>query len=263
MRNILTIAGKELRIYFTTPTSYALLGVFASIMAYFFQALIGEFQKTVAQSVQMNAEWVLEQLNLTDFVIFPLIMNIGVIFIFLMPILTMRLIADERRSKTLELLMTTPVRPVEIVLGKYIAALTIMLAMLFVTLLFPAVVALMGVSQDASPIDWRTVASGYLGAALLGAAYTAVGVLTSSLTDNPIIAAIMGFFILLMLYIAGASGAGQEGAIKSVMEYVSLSSHLQSFARGVIRTPAIIYYSSFAGFALFLAYRVVDAERWR
>ena len=263
MRNILTIAGKEIRIYFTTATSYVLLGVFASIIAYFFQSLVGEFQRTVAQSVQMNAEWVLEQLNLTDFVIYPLIMNIGVIFIFLTPILTMRLIAEERRSKTLELLMTTPVRPIEIVLGKYVAALTIMLAMLAVTLLFPLIVSLMGAAQDASPIDWRTVASGYLGASLLGAAFIAIGLLTSSVTDNPIVAAILGFFILLMFYIVGASGQGQDGPLKSVTEYISLGGHLQSFARGVIRTPAIIYYLSLAGFALFLSYRVVEAERWR
>ena len=261
MRNVLTIAGKELRIYFTTATSYVLLGVFASIIAYFFQALISEFQRTVATIVQQNASWMLEQLNLTEFVIYPLVMNIGVIFIFLTPILTMRLIAEERRSKTLELLMTTPVRPVEIVLGKYFAALVVMVAMLAVTLLFPAIVSLMGIAQDASPIDWRTVASGYFGASLLGAAFIAIGLFTSSVTDNPIVAAILGFFILLMFYIVGAAGA--QGALKEVTEYISLGGHLQSFARGMIRTPAIIYYVSLTSFALFLTYRVVEAERWR
>ena len=263
MRNVFAIAGKEIRVYFTTPTSYVLLGSFALIIAYFFQALIGEFQRTVAQSLQMNASWMLEQLNLTDYVIFPLVMNIGVILIFYTPIMTMRLIADERRAKTLELLMTAPVRPIEIVLGKYLAGLVMMLAMLGLTLLFPLIVQLLGAAQSGSPLDWRSVAVGYCGAALLGAAFVAVGLFTSSLTDNPIIAALLGFLILLMFYIIGSGASDSAGWWKSVLDHMSLGANLQGFARGVLRTPAVVYSLSLSVFALFLSYRVVEAQRWR
>ncbi len=263
MRNVFAIAGKELRVYFTTPTSYVLLGSFALIIAYFFQALIGDFQQAIAQSLQQQAAWMLEQLNLTDFVIYPLVMNIGVILIFYTPIMTMRLLADERRSKTLELLMTTPVRPFEIVLGKYLAGLVMMLSMLGVTLLFPLVLQLLGAASQGSPLDWRSVGVGYFGAALLGAAFVAVGLFTSSLTDNPIIAALMGFMILLMFYIVGSGASSGTGWWKSVLEYLSLGANLQGFARGVVRLPALVYAVSLSVFALFLTYRVVEAQRWR
>ncbi len=263
MRNVLAIAGKEIRVYFTTATSYVVLGSFALIIAYFFQALIGEFQRAIAQSLQMNASWMLEQLNLTDYVIYPLIMNIGVIFIFFTPIITMRLIAEEKRGKTLELLMTAPVRPIEIVLGKYLAGLVMMLAMLGVTLLFPLVVTVLGASQTGSPLDWRSVGVGYFGAALLGAAFVAIGLFTSSLTDNPVIAALLGFLILLMFYIIGSGAGGSEGVWKQLSEYLSLASNLTGFARGVLRTPSLVYYVSISVFALFLTYRVVEAQRWR
>ncbi|MEZ0311784.1 MAG: ABC transporter permease subunit [Myxococcota bacterium] len=262
MRNTLAIAGKEIRIYFTTATSYVVLGSFALIIAFFFQALIGDFQRTIAQTLQMDASW-LEQLNLTDYVMYPLIMNIGVILIFFTPIITMRLLADEKRGKTLELLMTAPVRPVEIVLGKYLGGLAMMLAMLGVTLLFPLVVQLLGASETGSPLDWRSVGVGYFGAALLGAAFVAIGLFTSSLTDNPVIAALLGFLILLMFYIAGSGAAGSESIWKSLLEFLSLSSNLTSFARGVLRTPSLVYYLSISVFALFLTYRVVEAQRWR
>jgi ABC-2 type transport system permease protein len=262
MRNTLAIAGKEIRVYFTTATSYVVLGSFALIIAFFFQALLGEFQRTIAQTMQMDASW-LEQLNLTDYVMYPLIMNIGVILIFFTPIITMRLLADEKRGKTLELLMTAPVRPVEIVFGKYLAGLTMMLAMLGVTLLFPLVVEVLGASQTGSPLDWRSVGVGYFGAALLGAAFVGVGLFTSSLTDNPVIAALLGFLILLMFYIVGSGGGDSSGVWKSLLEFLSLSSNLTSFARGVLRTPSLVYYLSISLFALFLTYRVVEAQRWR
>jgi ABC-2 type transport system permease protein len=190
-------------------------------------------------------------------------MNIGVIFIFFTPIITMRLLADERRGKTLELLMTAPVRPVEIVAGKYLAGLVMMLAMLLVTLLFPLVLELLGAAQAGSPLDWRSVGVGYLGAALLGAAFVSIGLFTSSLTDNPVIAALLGFLILLMFYIIGSGAGGGEGVWKALAEHLSLASNLQGFARGVLRTPSLVYYLSLTFFGLFLTYRVVEAQRWR
>src|SRR6476646_4681866 len=193
MRNTLAIAGKETRVYLTTWTSYAIFGAFVLITAFFFQRLVIEYQYRAMQFMQMQAESAMQQMNLTDWVMGPLFMNITVFFLFMLPILTMRLISEERKGKTLELLMTTPVRPIEIVVGKYLSALLIMGMMLALTVMFPLLLHIFGGTpgQD-SPLDWRSVGVGYGGMFLLGAAFVAVGLFASSVSESQIVAVITG-----------------------------------------------------------------------
>jgi ABC-2 type transport system permease protein len=263
MRNTLAIAGKETRVYLTTWTSYILFGAFMLITAFFFQRLVIEFQLRAMQFMQMQAQNMMEQMNLTDWVMAPLFMNITVFFLFMLPMLTMRLIAEEKKSKTLELLMTVPVRPLEIVLGKYLSGITIMGIMLALTVIFPVLLQVYGGSGDASPLDWRSVAVGYGGMFLLGAAFVSVGLFASSVSESQIVAVIVGFAILLMFYVIGLAARGQEGFWQNFFQYMSVSSHLEGFVRGVVRLTDVVYYLSLIFVGLFLTFRVVEAQRWR
>ncbi|MBI3178967.1 MAG: ABC transporter permease subunit [Deltaproteobacteria bacterium] len=261
MRNVLTIAGKELRIYLTTWTSYILFGAFMLITAYFFQVFVIRFQLDAQEMMQRQAG-MLEHLNLTDRVLLPVFANISVFFLFLLPVLTMRLVAEERRGKTLELLMTLPARPLEIVLAKYLAAVAIMGMMLALTVVFPVLLHAFG-TGEASPVDWSTVLTSYVGLALMGAACVAVGLFTSAVTESQIIAAVVGFGTLLILYVIGGDPEGQGGVWQSVLDYLSITSHLEKFVRGIVRISDVAYYLSLAFVGLFLTHRVVEAQRWR
>lgn len=262
MRNTLAIAGKDIRVYLTTWTSYILFGAFLLITAFFFAALVEQYQFVSLQAAQQP--WMLEQLNLTDTVMGNVFRNVSVFFLFMLPILTMRLIAEERKGNTLELLMTVPARPFEIVAGKFLAALAIMALMLALTLVFPLLLTLYGGTEGgASPLDWNTVLVGYIGMFLLGAAFVAVGLFASSVTESQIVAVIIAFAILLMFFVIGYAARGREGFWQGFFSYLSLTDHLEDFIRGIVKVQAVVYYLSLAFLGLFLTYRVVEAQRWR
>jgi len=263
MGSIIAIAAKELRVSLTTWTSYILFGAFILISAFFFQQLVAEFQMQAMQFQQYQYREYLSRLNATDFIVAPLMSNLTVFFVFLLPISTMRLFAEEKRSKTLELLMTVPVRPIEIVLGKYLAAVVLMLMMLGFTLIFPAILSFYGQSAEVSPVDWQTVTTAYLGLALMGAACVAIGLFASSVTESQIVAVIISFAALLMLYVIGMAARGEQGYWESILLYLSMTHHLESFVRGTIRSVDLAYYASLIFLSLFFTWRVVEAERWR
>ena len=263
MGKVLAIAGKDARIYLTTWTSYILFGAFILISAFFFQRLVIEFQLRTLDYAQNQQSWAMERMNLTDWVLGPVFMNMSVFFLIMLPMITMRLLAEERRSKTLELLMTAPVRPVQIVLGKYLAALLIMSIMLGLTVLFPVLLQIFGGADGASPVDWRTVATSYLGLFLMGAATVAIGLFASSVTDSQIVAVIIGFAVLLMFWVIGLAARGQEGAWGGVLEYLAITTHLENFVRGILKLSDAVYYVSLSFVGLFLTYGVVESQRWR
>src|SRR5262249_48930497 len=156
--------------------------------------LVGQFQYYSQQYVANQADYMLEQMNLTDMVMGNVFRNVGVFFLFILPILTMRLIAEEKKGKTLELLMTSPVRPSEIVIGKYLAALLMMVIMLGLTVIFPLLLQIYGgntLPGAAGPLDWGTIGVGYLGMFLLGASFLAVGLFASSISESQIVAVIV------------------------------------------------------------------------
>jgi len=264
MRNIWAIAVKETRIYLTTTTSYVLMAAFTLISAFFFQRLVVEFHIRALQYMQLGDNSAEQQMNLTDWVMAPLFVNITIFFLFMLPILTMRLLAEERRQKTLELLMTTPVRPIEIVLGKYAAAAFIMSLMLGLTALFPALLELVGGGAGGhSAIDWHVMGTAYLGMFLLGSAFVCVGLCASSLSDSQIISVIVGFAVLLMFYVIGLAARGQEGVWQAALQYLSVNTHLEGFVHGVVRLTDVVYFLSLSVMGLFFTYQVVEAQRWR
>jgi ABC-2 type transport system permease protein len=249
------IFKKEMRLYFTSPVAYVIVTIFLLIAGYFFYSIFAFFTMASMQSAMNPAMG--RELNVTDSVLRPLFSNISVILLLLMPMVTMRLFAEERRSGTIELLLTYPVRDGAVLVGKYLAALALYAMMLFLTLLYPGIVSYF------ARLDWGPVLTGYLGLLLLGSTFLAVGVFASSLTENQIVASIISFGILLIFWILGWSADYAGGAWGKVLSDLSIIEHFDNFGKGVIETKDVIYYLNFTVLALFLTLRSLETRRWK
>ena len=237
MRNILTITSKETITYFTSPMAYIIAGVFLALTGYFFVQNIG-----VPFAEATNRGW---------------IQDASFVFILWSPAMTMRLLAEEQKLGTLELLMTSPIRDYEIVLGKYIATVIILLVTLVLTLFYGLLLVWFG-DPDLGPF-----LSGYLGLILYGATTLAIGILASSLTSNQVVAAVVGFGSLLLLTLIAQAANVTSGSTAVFLEQISLSGHFDDFTRGIIDTNNIIYYLSATAVFLFLTVRNLESRRWR
>ncbi len=249
------IFKKEMRLYFTSPVAYVVLFIFLLISGYFFSSLFAFFSLISFQSAMNPA--LARDLSVTEGVIRPLFSNVSVILLFLMPMLTMRLLAEEKKSGTIELLLTYPIRDGEVLIGKYAAALTLYAIMLGLTALFPGMVAAF------ARLELGPLLTGYLGLFLLGAAFLAVGVLTSSLTENQIVAAFANFGVLLVFWMIGWSADLAGPAWGKLLSHLSILEHFDNFAKGVIDTKDVIYYLNFTVLCLFLTLRTLESKRWR
>lgn len=249
------IYKRELSAFFISPIAYVVAGVFLIICGYFFYSLTA-FYHLVSFQAGHGAMFG-GRLNPTEGIIRPLVANMGVISLFVVPLLTMRLFAEEKRQGTIELLFTYPVTDLQALAGKFTAALTVYLSMLAVTGIYPLFLAWI-TELEAGP-----VAAGYLGLVLLGAAFVAIGCFASSLTENQIIAAVVTFGLLLMLWVVGWSADVATGSISRLLSYLSLIEHLEGFSKGVVETRSVVYYLSVTVFGLFLTLRVLESRRWR
>ncbi|MBI4271858.1 MAG: ABC transporter permease subunit [Candidatus Rokubacteria bacterium] len=249
------IFKKEMRLYFTSPVAYVVVTIFLLIAGYFFYSIFAFFTLASMQSAMNPA--MARDLNATDSVMRPLFSNVSVILLLLLPLLTMRLFAEERRSGTIELLLTFPVRDGAVLIGKYLAAFALYAIMLGLTVLYPGIVAYF------ARLETGPVFTGYLGLLLMGAAFIAVGIFASSLTENQIVAAITTFGTLLIFWILGWSADYAGGAVGRVLQHLSILEHNESFAKGVLDTKDIIYYLNFTILALFLALRSLETRRWK
>jgi len=253
MRNVVTIARKELQGYFASPIAYVVIGFFALLFGYFFYTFLYFFER---QSMQM-APGMGAPLNVNQALIGPAFMNVSVIVLFVMPMITMRTYAEEKRSGTMELLLTSPLTDVQIILGKFFGALALYALMLAVTLIHVAVLFLYG-----SP-EWKPVATGYLGLLLMGSCFISAGLFISSLTKNQIVAGMVSFAVFLMLWVINWLGQSFGPTGQAIVTHLSITDHLDDFARGIIDTKHLVYYLSFIVFGLFLTAKSVDSERWR
>ena len=254
MRNILTIARKELKTYFTSPIAYIVLAISAVIFGFFFYSALAFFVQRGMQS-QMMGRGV--PMNVNEFVIRPLLMNLSVISLFLLPMITMRLYAEEKRSGTIELLLTSPVRDLELILGKLLAAFVLYAAIMGLVLANLAVVFIRG---DA---DWKPVAAGFLGVGLMGAAFLSLGMLLSTFTRNQIVAGALTFGLFLMLWVLDWVSAYSSSTVGQVASYISMTTHLENFAKGVIDLRDVVYYLSVIFLGVFLTQRSLESLRWR
>jgi len=260
MKNAIAIAKKELNIYFATPIAYVMFTLFVVIGSYFFLRLLGSYEQASLMYMRFNSPEMMNRLNFQDAIFRNLFGNLGVILIFIIPFLTMRLVAEEKRQKTMELLYTTPITPGEIVWGKYLAAILILVCTLALTLLYPVLVQL--VAKDQTGVEWRSIFLGYAGLFLLGAAYMALGLFISALTESQVVAALITFVVLLMTLIIGWTAQETEGSMREVVTYLSSVSHLDSFSRGTLDLKDLVYFLSICALGLFATHRAIEAHRW-
>ena len=256
MSNILAIAHKELKSYFASPIAYVVIGFFALLFGYFFVALLAFFERQSMQMAQMGMMGEAPTMNVNQQLIRPLLMNASVIILFVLPMITMRTYAEEKRSGTIELLLTSPLTDLQIIIGKFLGAMALYAAILAVTLVHMAVLFAYG-----NP-EWRPIATGYLGLLLMGGCFISVGLLISSLTRNQIVAGMITFAVFLLLWVINWIGVFFPTA-EAVLTYLSITDHLDDFTKGVIDTKHLVYYLSFIAFGLFLTVRSVETERWR
>ena len=254
MRNILAIAHKELRAYFASPIAYIVIGFFALLYGFFFIAIMRYF---VGQSMQAGLMGGAQAMNVNQQLIRPLLQNVTVVVLFLLPMVTMRTYAEEKRSGTIELLLTSPVTDFEIVMGKFLGAMALYCAMLAVTLFHVAVLYLYGRPE------WKPIVTSYLGLILFGGCFISVGLFISSLSKNQIVAGSVTFVIFLLLWVINWIGSFAGPTGDKLTAYLSIVDHFDDFSKGVIDTTHIIYYVSFITFGLFLTAKSVDSERWR
>ena len=235
--NTFNIAWKETKAYFGTPAAYVVGAMFLGLTGVFFVAdITAPFAEA---SVRGIVEWA------------------SFFIVFLAPLLTMRLLAEEQKLGTLELLLTSPVRDWEVVLGKYIASLLILLAILTATFYYLILLFSFG-EPDVGPVF-----SGYLGLVLYGAASLAIGLLGSSLSSNQIVAAVVGIAILLMLSFVNRVGIIVSGIAKEVADGLSMNERIADFSRGVIDTSSLVFFLSLSAVFIFLTIRSLETRRWR
>lgn len=248
---IFTIAARELRSMFLSPLAWSILAVVQLITGYMFLINIDGFRQ-----VQPRLAGLEGAPGLTDLVIAPLLGSAAVVLLLVVPLLTMRLISEERRSHTLSLLLSAPLSMTQIVLGKYLGLLGFLLLMLGMIALMPLALLFGG------KIDGGQFAAGLLGLALLLASFAAVGLFMSTLTSQPTVAAISTFGVLLLLWILDWAGAAQAQQTPSeLFTYLSLVNHYEALLRGVFRSSDIVYYLLFILTFLVLSIRRLDAHR--
>jgi len=263
MRAALAIARKELTVYLTTPMLWVMLMVVALFAALFFNGSLDAYRFLTLRAMQLQGAGVLEHLNLTDRVVSPLFGSVAVLLLIEAPFLSMRLFAEERRARTLELLLTAPVRPSAIVAGKYLAALAVMALSVLLVGLFPAALSLYAQgAQGGAAVEWQTVGTGLLGLLLLSAAATALGMFFSTLTESPLVAGLVSLITLLVLWVATIFTVGVEGPLREVASALSASEHLAAFLQGRIELKDVVYYLSIAVLGVWLSDRALEGSRW-
>ncbi len=257
MKNAFTIAGKELRSYFVSPIAYVVLTGFLLLGGWFFFNLLSRFNLLISMYSAMRNPEAQMRLNLNEFVIAPLLHNLSVVLVILVPVITMRSFAEEKRAGTYELLMTSPLSVSEIVAGKFLGAVGFILVMLGLTGVYPLMLLAFG-----NP-ELGVIAAGYFGLLLLSVAFVTIGLLTSSLTENQIIAAVTCLVSLLLLYVISWPAETAGATMGAVLKYLSLTEHFSEMVRGVIDTKDLAYFASVIVLALYLTHRSVESIRWR
>ncbi len=256
MTPVKAIIAKELRSYFVSPVVYVVGAVFLLIFGVLsYLAVVNAGNQAIRF---MQIQGATAQINLNELVFRPTFYSTAIVLLLTLPILTMRLFAEERKLRTFELLMTAPIGINDIVVGKFLSVYLIFLGLLGLTGLVPLTLSVF------SDFDWNPVLTGYLGLALMGALFLATGVFASALTENQIVAAFLSFGLLILIWLLGALGSilGDTPA-GNVISYLSFIEHYDHLVRGLVDTKDLVYYLSGIVLMLFLAHRVVESARWK
>jgi len=254
VRNISSIAGKELKGYFASPVAWVMMGLFALIFGYFFLSYLTYFVRNSMQAMMGGGP---QNMNINMELVRPLLSNASVLVLFLLPMVTMRTYSEEKRSGTIELLLTSPLTDFEIIIGKFLGTVGLYLGLLAVTAVYIGILFLYGRPE------WRPLVAGYLGLLLLGGCFIAVGLLISSMTKNQMVAGAATFIVGLLFWIISWFADSTGPVTAQVLSYLSITEHFDDFGKGIIDSKYLIYYLSFISFGLFLTLKSVDSERWR
>ncbi|MCH8312105.1 MAG: ABC transporter permease subunit [Nitrospinae bacterium] len=255
MRNAWVVAKRDLGSYFNSPVFYVVTTVFLMIYSFIFFQILTFFSFQSVQAGQFRGMNV--GLNLNDMVIEPSFHNMAVTLLLIIPALTMRSFADEKKSKTYALLLSSPIDLKEIIFGKFLACMTVVTVMVLLSSYNVGFLLILG-EPEIGPI-----VTSYLGILLMSGCYVGIGVFASSLTDNQIIAAVIAFGMSLFMWIIGWAAQAASAEMGELLHYLSLVDHMQRFLKGIVDTSDVVYYLSFILFFLFLTHRVLDSERWR
>ena len=253
MRNIWIICCKELRSYFVSPIAYAVIALFALIFGFAFYSELRLFMNFMFRSQMMGGG---QPVSVNE-PIRGMLGFAGTLSLFLVPLIAMRLFAEEKRNGTMELLFTSPIQDLSIVVGKWMGAMLLYMGALAVAGLNVALLFAWG-----KP-DWRPVLVAYLGLVLQGGCILAIGTLVSACTSNQIVAGGAAFFVSLVLYLLNWSTEYDSSTLSKVLNYLSLIPHMENFGRGILSLKDVVFYASFIFFALFLTLRQLESVRWR
>jgi ABC-2 type transport system permease protein len=259
MQNLYAIYRKELAHYFVSPVAYILIGVFLIVAGFFFNIILASaIQNGFAAQMQSMRFGMPSDFDVPGAVLRSFLGLLSTLVLFLSPLLAMGVYAEERKRGTIELLMTSPITDAEIVLGKFLASLT-----LYAIMMLPTAILLGFMNFRSEPhLPWRMLLIGYAGILLLGSSLLALGSLISSFTENQLIAGVLTFAVSLVIWVIDA-GRKAEGWKGDLFGYLSLVRHFDDFARGVVDTSALIYYFSFIFLCMFLTVRSLESMRWR
>jgi ABC-2 type transport system permease protein len=255
MRGWYAVFCKETANFFVSPIAYAVMACFLLISGFFFWANVS-FMSLISLQAASNP-MISERINVNDVVIRPLVQNMSIILLFVMPLLTMRLFSEEKKTGTIELLLCYPITDMGVLLGKFIATLLMLATMLLGTFTFPIMLA--GVGKP----DFGIFFGGYLGLFLMGAAFAALGMFISSLTENQIVAGAISFGAALLCWVLSWSSTMTSETTGLVLKQLSILEHLDSFNKGILSLPDVSFFVLFIAFFLFLTLRSLESYRWR
>jgi ABC-2 type transport system permease protein len=255
MSRVAAIYRRELTYFYNSIIAYVVTMVFVLLAGYFFYSLVGFFSLASLQVIQnpMAAQ----RLSLTEGVLRPFFANLSVVLVLIVPLLTMRLLAEEQKMGTAELLFTYPISEWHVILGKYFAALSVVAVMLALTLVLPLFL------EARVDVEWGAVLTGYLGLFSLGLAYVALGLFFSAISENQIVAAVLTFGVSLLVLLIGWVTPFVSAGVARVVSEISILEHFEGFSKGVIDTNDVVYYLNFSALFLFLCSRILESNRWR
>jgi ABC-2 type transport system permease protein len=255
MHSWYAVFKREVQAYFTLPIAYVMMGGLLLIVGLLYYLSFRYFLGVSFEA--MRNPMMAEELDLSAMVVGTTIGTIGVVSVFTLPLLTMRLWAEEKRTGTVELLLTFPLRDSDIVLGKFFAVLAVYGVLLLLTLLYPLLTAMFGT------VDPGIILSGYLGTLLLGATLLAFGFLCSTWTENQIVACVFAWSGFLFFWLIGHAADFVGGTVGKIFTHLSLANHHENFVKGMIETQDVAYFILATGLCLFLTLRSIESTRWR
>ncbi len=258
LRNVWAIVEKEWRHYFGSPIAYVALCIWTLLFGGFYVLVINRFMM-VSMRAGMSEMGGGPKLSLNDWVISGVLHNMAVVALFITPMLTMRLFAEEKRQGTIELLETSPLTATQIILGKFLGALGLYAVMIAAGLVNLALLW----HYATTPPEWKPVATGVLALLLVGGSFIALGLFVSTVTRNQIVAGTLAFGLLLGLWILGWGDDPTAGPVWQAISKLGLLSHLEDLMKGVLALTDVLFYVSFIVFGLFLAHQSVESQRWR